>query len=134
MRMRDDAKKTEHLLALDGAKERLHLFKADLLDEGSFDSVVNGCEGVFHTASPVIISSADHHKALLIDSAVNGTLNVLKSCAKVSSIKRVVVTSSVAVVAYNGKPLIPDVVVDETWFSDADFCEISKFWYNLSKT
>ncbi|GLU03753.1 hypothetical protein SLE2022_209360 [Rubroshorea leprosula] len=60
-------------------------------------------------------------EALLIDSAVNGTLNVLKSCAKVSSIKRVVVTSSVAAVAYNGKPLTPDVVVDETWFSDADF-------------
>ncbi|GLT66319.1 hypothetical protein SLA2020_386890 [Shorea laevis] len=130
----NDAKKTEHLLALDGAKERLHLFKADLLDEGSFDSVVDGREGVFHTASPVVISSADHHKALLIDSVVNGTLNVLKSCAKVSSIKRVVVTSSVAAVAYNGKPLTPDVVVDETWFSDADLCEKSKLWYNLSKT
>ncbi|KAM1124321.1 hypothetical protein ACFX15_039115 [Malus domestica] len=29
----NDAKKTEHLLSLDGAKERLHLFKADLLEE-----------------------------------------------------------------------------------------------------
>lgn len=48
----DDPRKTEHLVALDGAKERLHLFKADLLEEGSFDSVVTGCEGVFHTASP----------------------------------------------------------------------------------
>ena len=41
----------EHLLGLDGAKEILQLFKADLL-EGAFDSVVHGCEGVFHTASP----------------------------------------------------------------------------------
>ena len=48
----DDPTKTEHLLALDGAKERLHLFKADLLEEGAFDSMVDGCEGVFHTASP----------------------------------------------------------------------------------
>ncbi|RVW76588.1 Cinnamoyl-CoA reductase 1 [Vitis vinifera] len=47
----NDTKKTGHLLALDGAKERLHLFKADLLEEGSFDSVVDGCDGVFHTAS-----------------------------------------------------------------------------------
>lgn len=53
----DDLKKTEHLLSLDGAKERLHLFKADLLDEGSFDHVVDGCDGVFHTASPVLFSS-----------------------------------------------------------------------------
>ncbi|RVW22683.1 Dihydroflavonol 4-reductase [Vitis vinifera] len=33
----NDPKKTEHLLSLDGAKERLRLFKADLLEEGSFD-------------------------------------------------------------------------------------------------
>ncbi|XP_034704599.1 tetraketide alpha-pyrone reductase 1-like isoform X1 [Vitis riparia] len=48
----DDPTKTERLLALDGAKERLHLFKADFPEEGSFDSMVDGCEGVFHTASP----------------------------------------------------------------------------------
>ncbi|KAG7979750.1 hypothetical protein I3843_05G146700 [Carya illinoinensis] len=44
---------------LDGAKEKLHLFKADLLEEGSFDSLVDGCEGVFHTASPVYLSAKD---------------------------------------------------------------------------
>ncbi|KAK7264046.1 hypothetical protein RJT34_31649 [Clitoria ternatea] len=43
----------DHLLKLDGAKERLLLFKADLLEEGSFDSAIEGCDGVFHTASPV---------------------------------------------------------------------------------
>lgn len=48
----DDPKKTDHLTSLDGAKERLHLFKANLLEEGAFDAVVDGCEGVFHTASP----------------------------------------------------------------------------------
>jgi hypothetical protein len=42
------------LLALPGAKERLTLYKADLLEEGSFDAVVEGCNGVFHTASPVL--------------------------------------------------------------------------------
>nr|POE66553.1 tetraketide alpha-pyrone reductase 1 [Quercus suber] len=47
-----DSKKTNHLQVLDGAKERLHLFKANLLEEGSFDSAVEGCDGVFHTASP----------------------------------------------------------------------------------
>ncbi|XP_028106067.1 tetraketide alpha-pyrone reductase 1-like, partial [Camellia sinensis] len=54
-----DQKKTDHLLALDGAKERLRLFKANLLEEGSFDSVVDGCEGVFHTASPFFITPSD---------------------------------------------------------------------------
>ncbi|KAL0006885.1 hypothetical protein SO802_008387 [Lithocarpus litseifolius] len=55
----NDPKKTEHLLSLDGAKERLQIFKADLLKEGSFDSAVDGCQGVFHTASPVILTAND---------------------------------------------------------------------------
>jgi len=31
-----------------------------------------------------------------------------------------------AAVAYNGKPRTPEVVVDESWFSDPDFCRESK--------
>lgn len=54
---------------------------------------------------------------------MKGTLNVLASCAKVPSLKRVVVTSSMAAVIFNGRPLSPDVVVDESWFSDPSFCE-----------
>ncbi|CAN1787798.1 Phenylacetaldehyde reductase [Linum perenne] len=105
----------------------------NLLDEGSFDNVVEGCEGVFHTASPFYLNATDP-QAELVDPAVKGTLNVLRSCAKVPSIKRVVITSSMAAVAFNGRTLAPDVVVDETWFSDADFCHKSKLWYMLAKT
>jgi len=43
-------------------------------------------------------------------------------------LKRVVLTSSIAAVAYNGKPRTPDVVVDETWFSDPDFCRESQVY------
>ena len=55
----DDPKKTAHLLEFDGAKERLHLFEANLTEEGSFDAAVDGCEGVFHTASPILLSVTD---------------------------------------------------------------------------
>ena len=65
-------------------------------------------------------------QAQLIDPALKGTMSVLGSCAKVPSVKRVVVTSSMASVAFNGKPLAPDVLVDESWFSDPVFCEKSK--------
>lgn len=129
----NDPKKTEHLRALDGAGERLQLFKANLLEEGSFDAAIEGCEGVFHTASPFFHDTTDP-QAELIDPAVKGTLNVLNACAKTTSVKRVVLTSSIAAVAYNGKPRTPEVVVDETWFSDPDFCKQSKLWYVVSKT
>lgn len=57
--MSDDPKKTQHLLKLDGAKERLQLVKANLLEEGSFDAAVDGCDGVFHTASPFFHATND---------------------------------------------------------------------------
>ncbi|KAG8388987.1 hypothetical protein BUALT_Bualt02G0182600 [Buddleja alternifolia] len=129
----NDPKKTEHLFALDGAKERLHLFKANLLEEGAFDSLVEGCDGVFHTASPFHDPGEDP-QAELIDPAVKGTLNVLESCAKTPSVKRVVLTSSMASVYFNGKTLAPDVVIDETWWSDVEYCKQIKNWYVLSKT
>ena len=53
----------------------------------------------------------------IIDPAVKGTLNVLRSCAKVPSIKRVIVTSSMASVMFSKKLLTPDVIIDETWVS-----------------
>ncbi|XP_028758813.1 cinnamoyl-CoA reductase 1-like [Neltuma alba] len=129
----NDSKKVDHLLNLDGAKERLHLFKADLLEEGSFDPAVEGCEGVFHTASPCRTDVKDPQTEL-IDPAVKGTLNLLKSCAKLPSLKRVVLTSSMAAVLCNGQPRTPEVVVDETWFSKPEFCREIKLWYALSKT
>ncbi|XP_050387748.1 phenylacetaldehyde reductase-like [Argentina anserina] len=129
----NDQKKTKHLLSLDGAKERLHLFQADLIEEGSFDSIIDGCVCVFHTASPVITSVTDP-QAELIDPALKGTLNVLESCVKARSIKRVIITSSMAAVANNGKPVDSDVTIDESWFSDPDFCEKTKRWYPVSKT
>jgi len=72
----------------------------------------------------------------LIDPAVKGTLNVLKSCAKSSSVKRVVLTSSISAVAFTGRPKTPETVVDETWFSDPDFCrelEVCAFLLKFSR-
>ncbi|GAB2229260.1 hypothetical protein Droror1_Dr00023398 [Drosera rotundifolia] len=128
-----DPKKTEHLLALDGAKERLHLFEANLLQDGSFDDAIDGCEGLFHTASPVT-SDVKDPQAELLDPAVKGTLNVLHSCAKSPSIKRVILTSSMAAVVVNGQPLSPEVIVNESWWSSPEFARENELWYALSKT
>jgi nucleoside-diphosphate-sugar epimerase len=133
VRYPDDPKKTHHLLALEGAKERLHLMKADLLEKGSFDALVDSCEGVFHCASPFFFDCKDP-QAELLDPALKGTLNVLGSVAKTPSVKRVVLTSSEAAVAFNGTPLTPEVEIDETWWSNPDYCRNNQLWYVLSKT
>ncbi|XP_071739572.1 uncharacterized protein [Rutidosis leptorrhynchoides] len=132
VRSLDDPKKTEHLLALDGAKERLSLFEANLTKEGSFDSAVNGCVCVFHTASPVLVA-VDDPQSQLIYPALKGTLNVLESASKVPSLKRVVFTSSMAAVLFGKKVPETGDVVDETWYSDPVICEQKQSWYALSK-
>lgn len=48
-----DDRKNSHLRELEGAKERLTLCRADLLDFQSLREAISGCDGVFHTASPV---------------------------------------------------------------------------------
>ncbi|TYG75801.1 hypothetical protein ES288_D03G061600v1 [Gossypium darwinii] len=98
------------------------LKKIELIEEGSFDLVVEGCIGVFHTASLCYFDVKDP-QAEMVEPVVKGTLNILGSYAKVPSIKGVLITFSIAAVILIGKPLADDVVVDETWFSDPIVCE-----------
>ncbi|CAK9867220.1 unnamed protein product [Sphagnum jensenii] len=121
------SQKSKHLLQLPGASDHLKLVSADLLEQGSFDQAVEGCDGVFHTASPAFDKNAQ-----LIEPAVKGTLNVLASCAQART-KKVVLTSSVAAVAYTPKRKSTSVV-DESWWSDSDYCQETKAWYYVSKT
>ena len=76
----------------------LKLFKADLLDEGSFDEAMAGCEVVMHTASPFVVRGFKDPQEALIKPAVEGTRNVLEAANRTASVKRVVLTSSVAAV------------------------------------
>lgn len=59
-----DDPKNAHLLSLEGAKDRLELLRVDLLDCESLRVAFAGCQGVFHTASPVTddpVSLNDKH-------------------------------------------------------------------------
>jgi nucleoside-diphosphate-sugar epimerase len=77
---------------------RLELFEADLLRHGSFQKAMEGCELVFHTASPFKISGVKDPQRELIDPALEGTRNVFLSIEETPSVKRVVLTSSVAAI------------------------------------
>jgi dihydroflavonol-4-reductase len=85
------------LQQLPGAFERLALVEADLLREGSFDRAADGCDAVVHAASPYVLNPRDAQKDL-VDPAVAGTSNVLNACERAGSVRRVVVTSSMAAV------------------------------------
>lgn len=99
--VRDPAKTSSvaHLQAIaEKAPGTLRLFKADLLDAGSFDAAMQGCTIVMHTASPFVLSGfRDAHEAL-VRPAVEGTRHVLDAATRSGSVRRVVLTSSIAAV------------------------------------
>jgi dihydroflavonol-4-reductase len=86
-----------HLWALPHARERLELVAADLNDPQAFDTHVMGMDAVLHTASPYVLNVKDAQRDL-VDPAVNGTRALLAACAAAPSVKRVVLTSSVAAI------------------------------------
>jgi nucleoside-diphosphate-sugar epimerase len=87
-------KKVQPLHSLPHAYERLELVEADLDNDDSWFSAVKDCDYVLHTASPFPIVADEK----CIETAVNGTLRVLKACAKEFSVKKVVLTSSCAAI------------------------------------
>ncbi|EEU34490.1 uncharacterized protein NECHADRAFT_73192 [Fusarium vanettenii 77-13-4] len=76
---------------------KLKLFEADLMEHGSFRQAMEGCEVVYHIASPFLVPQQikDGLKEC-VEPALQGTKNVLQSANDVESVKRVVLTSSVA--------------------------------------
>lgn len=99
--VRDLAQKDKyaHLTALSvKSKGVLQFFEADLLKKGSFAEAMTGCELVIHTASPFKISGIKNAQKELVEPALEGTRNVLKTVNLTESVKRVVLTSSVVAI------------------------------------
>jgi nucleoside-diphosphate-sugar epimerase len=127
--------KVDHLKALsESSTEKLTLFKADLLDEGSFDEPMKECELLIHTASPFFITGIKDPENELVRPARDGTRNVLESAKRSPTVKRVVLTSSVAAIYGDNADirLTPEsVFTEENWNSTSS---IQHQPYSYSKT
>lgn len=128
--VRDASKSADvaHLTGLVGASDRLELVSANLLDASAFDRVVSGCDYVLHTASPYAIDVKDPQRDL-VDPAVKGTRNVLDACARSGSVKRVVLTSSMA--AITDEPESDRALTEADWNTRST---LDRNPYYLSKT
>lgn len=94
----DDSSKLKYLDEIAARSPgKIRYFKADLLQPGSYQEAMAGCQVVFHTASPFKIDVKDAQKEL-IEPAQLGTLNVLDTVNRTPSVKRVVLTSSCAAI------------------------------------
>ncbi|XP_059068174.1 putative anthocyanidin reductase [Cryptomeria japonica] len=103
------------MLSLPGARERLHLFKADLLRHGSFDSAIKGCDFVINLATSL------DYQGDIVNTTVDGTVDIVRACKKAKTVKRVIHTSAI-VAAY---PVNEDgqlkEVLDEFCWTPVDY-------------
>jgi len=121
--------KTEHLrriaAQLGGS---LELVEADLTSDRGWRDAVAGCTFVQHVASP-FPAEVPKDEMDLIRPAVDGAKRVLQASADSGTVKRVVMTSSVAAVAFGHKDSNGAVRTEADW-SIAENCDA----YPKSKT
>ncbi|CAN1256669.1 Cinnamoyl-CoA reductase 1 [Linum perenne] len=114
-----------------GYSVRGTLRNPDLLDYDSLRRAIDGCHGVFHTASP-ISDDPVFWKEKMLEPAVDGTKNVIMAASE-AKVRRVVFTSSIGAV-YMDPNRSHDVVMDESYWSDLEYCKNTKNWYCYGKT
>lgn len=99
--VRSDAK-AEQIKAAPSTKPYLSqldfVIVKDITQDGAFDQAVKGIDAVLHVASPIPSANVKDFEEDLIRPAVHGTTSILYSALKEKSIRRVVITSSIAAV------------------------------------
>ncbi|WP_067466414.1 NAD-dependent epimerase/dehydratase family protein [Nocardia amamiensis] len=104
----------------------LEFTRADLDRDDGWAAAVAGCAAVMHVASPFPAAPPDD-EGELIDTAVEGTLRVLRACAAADGVRRVVLTSSTAAIAYGH--------ADQALRTEADWSVVERSAaYQKSKT
>ena len=130
----ENREKLKHLNTLAAqAPGSIAYFKADLLDGGSYAKAMDGCEVVFHTASPFSMDVKDPQKEL-IEPAQLGTRNVLEQANRAESVKRVVLTSSCAAIYGDNADLkntANGVFTEDDWNVTSSLAHLP---YSYSKT
>jgi len=128
-------KLVDFLTVLPNAAKNLTLHEKDL--HGCFDDVFQGCDCVFHLASPTLKDQRDmkEPEVEMIDTAHVGTLNVLQSCKK-NNVSTVVWTSSMcAAIPKANVPSggIPEILYETHW-ANPDFLMKKGSYYAAAKT
>jgi nucleoside-diphosphate-sugar epimerase len=107
--------KVAHLRAIaERTGGSLELVEADLAVDRGWAYAVAGCTYVLHVASPFPPDEPERAEEL-VRPAVEGTLRVLRACAASGTVRRVVLTSSIAAITSGHDRRDPTVRTERDW-------------------
>ncbi|GMI95549.1 hypothetical protein like AT4G27250 [Hibiscus trionum] len=95
LRNLEDKSKAGLLKSLPGADTRLVLFQADIYNPHEYKHAIQGCEFVFHVATPQQTASCSHTSQEIVEAAIAGVRSIAESCIESQSVKRLIYTASV---------------------------------------
>jgi dihydroflavonol-4-reductase len=98
----DEVRRVLHAATASGGTDRLEFVALDLTDDRGWREAAEGCRFVQHVASPFFIELPKDRDELIVP-AVEGTRRAL-TAALAAGVERVVLTSSIAAVAYGHPP------------------------------
>ncbi|MGW5431466.1 NAD-dependent epimerase/dehydratase family protein [Streptomyces sp. NPDC004059] len=133
VRNRADAAKLRPLWELQEAfPDRLRLFEADLLKDGTFDAAFRGCGVVFHVASPFLMPERiKDGRRDVVDPALLGTRTVLAAIGRTPEVHTLVFTSTVGAIFgdYADVLAMDGQVLSERYFNTSSTVENNPYHY-----
>ncbi|MCP1118252.1 NAD-dependent epimerase/dehydratase family protein [Robbsia andropogonis] len=111
----------------------LKLFESDLLKHGSFDAALKDCAVLHHVASPFLLpEKITDGQRQLIDPALLGTRNVLQTVNRTTSIRRVVLTSTIGAIFgdYIDVMKMTNQTLSEKYFNTSSSVENNPYHYS----
>lgn len=131
VRDKTNKRKYEHLsIIAEHAPGKLEVFEADLMHQRSFVEAMQGCELVIHTASPFKVGKIKNPEMELVTPALEGTQNVLQAANQTESVKRIVLTSSVASVFGDNREIEKAGTFDESHWNKSSNLKYNPYPYS----
>ncbi|XP_004300863.1 PREDICTED: anthocyanidin reductase-like isoform X1 [Fragaria vesca subsp. vesca] len=95
LRNLEDESKVGLLKSLPNADTNLLLFDADIYNPNDFKPAIEGCEFVFHLATPMQHTSQSSQYKDTAEAAIAGVRSIADSCIQSQTVKRLIYTASI---------------------------------------
>ncbi|GMY30505.1 dihydroflavonol 4-reductase [Fagus crenata] len=95
LRNQGDTSKVDLLKSFPNAENNLVLFQADIYNPTEFEPAIEGCEYVFHVATPLVHDTQSSKYKDTAEAAVAGVRAIAGACIRSQTVKRLIYTASV---------------------------------------